>query len=137
MQIRDYVQQAQRDPSRENIEAMWRAVYMLKAWYFVPSEPEGGPTRPMVTTIEGQAWLPAFTNVRRFRDFADSTGRVGESGELEALILDPGESMERIVEVADAIAGVVFNPGSEIAFRAPVDALESYAGHFDLPGFSS
>ena len=134
MQIREYIEQAQREPTTEHIEAMWRAVFMLKAWYFLPATDEEGPTRPMVTELEGRHWIPAFTDVRTYRAFVDRQGSDDE--EMRALLLDPGESMERIVEVREAIAGVVFNPRSPIAFRAPVDALESYALHFDIPRFS-
>lgn len=136
MEIRDYVQQAHEEPSTENIEALWRAVFTLKAWYFVPASDEEGPTRPMVTVLDGQHWMPAFTGVRTYRAFVEETGRASDDGELHGLLLDPGEAMQRIVEVREAVTGVVFNPGTSITFRAPVDALEEYALHFEIPKFS-
>ena len=134
MELSEYVKRAMQEPSREHIEAMWKRVFMLKAWYFVPASETEGPTRPMVTTIEGEAWIPAFTNVRRYREFAASVGRLHDD-KAHALILDPGESMQKIVEVREAITGVVFNPGSEETFRAPVEALVAYAEHFEIPKF--
>jgi len=136
MEIRDYIERAHEDPSTEHIEALWRAVFTLKAWYFVPADDREGPTRPMVTMLGGEPWIPAFTGVRTYRAFVEATGRGGEGDELHGLLLDPGEAMQRITEVREAVTGVVFNPGTAIAFRAPVDALEEYALHFDIPKFS-
>ena len=135
MELRDYVAQAKREPTRQHIEAMWRAVFMLKAWYFLPAADEEGPNRPMVAEIDGQPWLPVFTNVRRYREFAASHARVDGEGNIHSLMLDPGESTRQIVEADDRIAGVVFNPGSEETFRTPVEALVAYAKHFEIPGF--
>lgn len=133
MEILDYIERARREPSRENIEEMWRAIFMLKAWYFLPAASSEGPNRPMALEIDGEDWVAAFTNVRRYRAFAEEAGRVDEGGEVHALVLDPAESLERFVEVADAIQGVVFNPGGEAAVRAPTDALVAYARRFGVP----
>lgn len=132
-EIREYVRRAKADPTTDNIEALWRAVFLLKGWYFVPAERKEGPNRPMVTMLDGEPWLPAFTNVRRYRDFGEDIDRVDDEGEMHLLVLDPGASMEKILDVRDAIRGVVFNPGSSVTFRAPVEALEAYAEHFDVP----
>lgn len=136
MTIRESIRQAKREPTTEHLEAMWRDVFLLKAWYFLPAEESEGPNRPMVAQLGGETWLPAFTDVRHYREFAARAGRRDEEGETHALLLDPGESMDRIVEVRAAIRGVVFNPGSDHAIRAPVDALEEYARHFGVPGYT-
>ncbi len=133
MEIRDYVLQAKREPSREHLEELWRAVFMLKAWYFVPAAEDEGPTRPMVTVLEGDCWIPTFTDVRNYRGFVDHSEQLASGRELHALLLDPGESLQRILQVREAVDGVVFNPGSAFEFRAPVGALEEYAEHFDVP----
>ncbi len=132
-EIREYVQRAKAEPTTEHIEELWRAVFLLKGWYFIPAENREGPNRPMVTMMEGEPWLPAFTNVRRYRDFGQHAGRVDDDGEMHLLVLDPGESMEKLLEVRDAVRGIVFNPGSAVTFSAPVEALEEYAEHFDVP----
>lgn len=137
-EVSDYVEQAKKNPSTENLEAMWRSVFLLKAWYFLPARSEEGPNRPMVLQLEGGdgepgAWLPVFTNVRRYRAFADVAGRVDGEGEMHALMLDPGEAVAKILEFRAAIEGVIFNPGEADTFRAPVEALEEYAEHFDVP----
>lgn len=136
MEIREYIRRAQREPTREHLEEMWRAMFTLKAWYFLPARDEEGPNRPLVLELEGAPWLAVFTNVRRYRDFAESVGRVDEEGSVHALMLDPGESVERIRGIGEAVEGVCFNPGSEIAVRAPVEAVVDYARHFDIPKFS-
>ncbi len=132
-EIRHYVQRARREPTTENIQQMWRAVFLLKGWYFLPSRSDEGPAFPTATTIDGEPWLLAFTNVRRLEDTAEATDRLADDGSLPLLVLDPKESMERIIEVADAIAGVVFNIDSPASFRAPVQALRAYADHFGVP----
>ncbi|MFW5968681.1 MAG: SseB family protein [Persicimonas sp.] len=132
-QIRDYVKRARREPSTENLEALWRAVFLLKGWYFLPAAEREGPNHPAVMVVEGEPWLVAFTNVRRLEEFARGLGRVDDDETLHLLVLDPLESMQKILEVRDSIHGVVFNPDSPSTFRAPVDALEGYADHFDVP----
>lgn len=135
MAIRESIRRAKREPTTEHLEEMWRDVFLLKAWYFLPAEETEGPNRPMVAELDGESWLPAFTDVRHYRAFAGRVGLRTEDGETHGLLLDPGESMDRIVEVRDVIRGVVFNPGSDEAIRAPVDALEEYARHFEVPGY--
>ncbi len=132
-EISDYVAQARRDPSTENLEALWQAVFVRRAWYFLPSRRDEGPAFPTATEIDGQPWLLAFTGARRLKAFARDAGRVNEDGSVPTLALDPGESMQKILEVQDRIVGVLFNVGDEASFRAPVDALEAYAEHFDVP----
>ncbi len=132
-EIRDYVAQAKRDPRTENIEALWRAVFLLKAWYFLPARDDEGPAFPTASIIDGGSWLLAFTNVRRLEEFARTAGREADDGSVPLLVLDPGESMRRILEVRNSIAGVIFNVDSPSTFRAPVEALQAYAEHFDVP----
>lgn len=132
-EIRDYVQRARQRPTTEHIEAMWRAVFLLKGWYFLPSTNDEGPAFPTVTSVDGQPWLLAFTNVRRLQEFARVAGRGDDDGSVPLLVLDPAESMERILEVEDQVAGVIFNIDSQATFRAPTDALVAYARHFEVP----
>jgi len=132
LEIRDYIRRAKREPTREYLEEMWRAMFTLKAWYFLPAREEEGPNRPMVLELDGAPWLPVFTNVRRYRSFAEAVGYLDEGDSTHALMLDPGESLEQIREVEAAVEGVCFNPGSEVAVRAPVEALVEYARHFGI-----
>ena len=132
-QIRDYVAEAKRDPTTENIEALWRSVFFLKGWYFLPSRRDEGPAYPTVSTIDGRPWLLAFTDVRRLEAVARKQHRLAQDGSLSLLVLDPLESMQRILEVEDTIEGVIFNLDSDATFRAPVGALKAYAEHFGVP----
>lgn len=130
LEIRDYVARAKADPTTENIQALWQAMFLLKGWYFLPAENRNGPNRPTVMLVDAEPWLVAFTNVRRLKDFARTTGRAEPSGEVFLMVLDPRESMEQILDVREQVRGVVFNPDSPATFRAPVDALQQYAEHF-------
>jgi len=136
LEVRDYIQRARREPTREHLEEMWRAIFTLKAWYFLPAREEEGPNRPLVLELEGEPWLAVFTNVRRYREFAGEVGRVDSDGSIHALMLDPGESLERIRGLEASVEGVCFNPGSAIAVRAPLEALVEYARHFEIPKFT-
>jgi hypothetical protein len=129
-EIRDYVARAKADPTTENIQALWQAMFLLKGWYFLPAENRQGANRPTVMLVDDEPWLVAFTNVRRLKDFARTTGRAEASGEVFLMVLDPRDSMEQILDVRDQVRGVVFNPDSPATFRAPVEALEQYAEHF-------
>lgn len=132
-QIRDLVERAQKDPSTEHLEDLWRAVFMRKGWYFLPAEQREGPNRPAVMMIDDQPWLVAFTSLRHLKAFARNLGRIDDDEQLFLLVLDPLESMQKILEVREQVRGVVFNPDSPAAFRAPVAALEGYARHFGVP----
>lgn len=132
-QIRDYVRRAREEPTTEHIQALWRAVFLLKGWYFLPAAGGEGPEHPSVMLVEGQPWLVAFTNVRRLEAFARAQGREASDGGVPLLVLDPLVSMENIREAAEAVVGVVFNPGSPEGFRAPVEALVEYARFMGVP----
>ncbi|RAL20457.1 hypothetical protein DL240_16770 [Lujinxingia litoralis] len=132
LEIRDYVARARREPTTENIEALWRAVFLLKGWYFLPSTRQEGPATPMVTMLGEEAWLLAFTNVRRIKEFSRQVGMAAPDGTVQLLVLDPRESMERLVAVEDRVEGVVFNIGSDETFRAPVAAVKAYAARMGL-----
>jgi hypothetical protein len=129
----DLIEQAKADPSREHLEEMWRAVFLRKAWYLVPARDEVGPNRPMVLSTDNGYWLPVFTNVRHYRQFAAEVGRENDDGEMHGLMLDPGEALSRILEVDEALDGVVFDAGTSHPFRAPLEALKAYAQQFDVP----
>lgn len=129
IEIRDLVDVARRQPTDANIEALWRAVFLLRVWYLIPAKPSDPDSYPLVTVLEGQAWLLAFTNFRRLRDFERSLGRGGDS---KMLVLDPVSALRQIASVRKHIAGVVFNPESDETFRCDVAALEAYARFFGL-----
>jgi hypothetical protein len=133
-ELHEYISQAKQDPSRQNLREMWRRMFMLKGWYFLPAEDREGPNRPAVLQFDDGAWLPICTDVRRLRALADRAGRLSEDGEMNILVMDPRESMGRITEVSQALEGVVFNPGTQASVRAPVAALEEFADEFDVWG---
>ncbi|MFB6262321.1 MAG: hypothetical protein ABEL76_01665 [Bradymonadaceae bacterium] len=130
-QIRDHVRRARRDPSREHLRELWRAVFLLKAWYFVPARREEGPNRPMVVELDGEPWLPAFTNIRRYRDVAEDIGRT-RGDELHYLALSPREAMEQIDRYSNLLEGVIFNLRTDVVFRGPTAALVQCADQFDV-----
>lgn len=133
LEIRDYVARAKAEPTTENIEQLWRQVFLLKGWYFLPAESRQGCERPAVMLLDEEPWLVCFTNIRRLKDFTRRTGRAAPNGDFFLLVLDPFRSMQQIAAIADRIRGVVFNPDSPGTFRAPIDALQDYARHFGVP----
>lgn len=133
-ELHEYIARAKRDPSTEHLRAMWQRIFMLKGWYFLPAEDREGPNRPAVLQLGGEPWLPICTDVRRLQALAERVGRVDEEGDVNLLVMDPRESMQRIAEVGEALEGVVFNPGTEVAVRIPVEALEQCADEFNVWG---
>ncbi len=131
-EIRDYVQIARQEPTTEHLEALWRAVFLLKGWYFLPAHADT-ETFPMVSLIDDEPWLLGFTNVRRLQEFARAHRRVNPDGSIPLLVLDPLDSINHLQEVQDHVTGVLFNIGSDETFRAPTGALLDYARHFGLP----
>lgn len=131
--IEDHVARARQSPTTANLEDLWRAVFFLKAWYFLPGRDDEGPAYPTVSMVDGKPWVLAFSNVRRLQDFAESVDRLGDDGSVPLLVLDPRESMSQLQDVAHAVEGVIFNMGSDATFRAPLQALEAYARQFKVP----
>lgn len=132
LEIKDHVALAREDPTDANIEKLWRAVFRLQAWYFLPARDVEGPSSPLVVENDDGVWLLVFTDFRRLSAFASELGRRTQDGSVRMLVLDPRQSMEQVHAVSDHIEGVLFNPGDAATFRAPVDALSAYAGHFGL-----
>lgn len=132
IELRDLIKTAKSEPTTANIEAMWKAVYLLGAWYFAPGKRTPGATTPMVAQEEDGAWLLAFTNFRQLSRFEREHDLLLPDGNLNMLVLDPLKSTRLVQEHASHIVGVVFNPQSDETFRAPVDALVAYARHFGL-----
>lgn len=129
IEIRDRVENARRDPSDANIEALWRAVFLLRVWYLIPAKPGEPESFPLVTVVDDEPWLMAFTNFRRLRDVERQIGRGGDS---KMLMMDPDAAMRQIIAVKQYVRGVVFNPNSDETFRCGVDELVLYAKHFGI-----
>lgn len=132
LHIKDHVARARQEPTTENLEALWKSVFMLKAWYFMPSSDQEGPSYPTVVKIEGKTWLLAFTNHRRIKEFAKSSGRLNARGEVLLLVLDPQQSVDRAREVQEFVDGVIFNIDSDEMFRTTTEGLLGFAKHFGL-----
>lgn len=133
MELKDRIELAKREPTTENLQAMWRAVFVQRAWYFVPAG--GGETHPMVAELDDGVWLLAFTDFRRLNAFARERGLRDESGDLPMLVLAPPVAMRKVREFAKHLDGVLFNVGTDQSFRAPVAALEQFAEHFGVFDF--
>lgn len=132
-EIQDYVAQAKEEPTTANLEALWRAVFLLQGWYFLPSRSGDGPAFPTVIMVDGAPWVLVFTNVRRLKAFARAADRVNPDGSTPMLVLDPGSATDQILAHRGELAGAIFNPDAEDSFRAPIEALEAYAHHFGVP----
>lgn len=132
LHIQDHVFRARQEPTTENLEALWKSVFMLKAWYFLPASNAEGPSYPTIANIDGTRWLLAFTNHRRIKEFAAAAGRVTERGDVFLLVLDPLQSVERAGEIQEHVDGVIFNIDSEEMFRTSIEGLLGFARHFGL-----
>ncbi len=128
-EISDKIRAAQADPSTEELETMWRAVFALPAWYFLPAVAEG-PSTPLVARIDEGDWVLGFTHLRALNAFAAAQGMRTEEGEVPMLPLSPREAWEKLEEVADHVDGLWFNAGTDLSFRAPNVALAEFASRF-------
>lgn len=132
IEIQDLIIEARTNPTTPNIEALWRAVFFLGAWYFLPAKKSVGASTPMVIEHEDGAWLLCFTNFRTLSAFEATTDQLLPDGQVNMLVLDPLESCRLISKHSEHIRGVIFNPSSDQTFRAPTSALLAYANHFGL-----
>ena len=129
IEIRELVAISRQSPTEANIEALWRAVFLSRAWYLLPARPADPASYPLVVMRDDEPWLVAFTNFRRLRDLERSLGHNGDS---KMLMLDPSEALSQISAVKDHIRGVIFNIESDEMFRCETAALIAYAAHFGL-----
>lgn len=114
-------------PTTENLERMWRAVFALPAWYFVPAQSEG-PTTPVALQVDGGWWLPVFTHFRALNEFARQNELRTDQGEVPLLALPPRQALEHWREVSANLEGVLFNASTKWTFRAPREAFDEIAG---------
>jgi len=129
IEIRELVALSRQSPTEANIEALWRAVFLSRAWYLLPARPDDPASFPLVVMRDDQPWLVAFTHFRRLRDLDRMLGHHGDS---KMLMLDPSEALAQITAVKDHIRGVIFNIESDEMFRCETDAFIAYASHFGL-----
>jgi len=129
IEIRELVALSRQSPTEANIEALWRAVFLSRAWYLLPARPDDPASAPLVVMRDDEPWLVAFTNFRRLRDLERMLGHHGDS---KMLMLDPSEALAQITAVKDHIRGVIFNIESDEMFRCETDAFIAYASHFGL-----
>lgn len=123
------IERAMAEPSSENLEAMWRHVIRLSAWYLLPAQLDG-PTTPLVAQLDDGNWVVAFTHLRTLNQFTRDHDMQSEQGDVPMLALPPGEAVERVQAFAEHVEGIVFNPGGPLAFRAPTAALGDFASRF-------
>lgn len=120
------IEAAQNEPTKENLAVMWRRVFRLPAWYLLPSKLDG-PATPLVARLDDGDWVVGFTHFRALNEFAREHGMRSEDGEIPMFAMPPQEAMEKLAEVRDHVTGVLFNPGTDFAFRSPMEALFTLA----------
>lgn len=130
-EVADAIRRARDAPSSENLEAMWRRVFALPAWYLLPAELDA-ETTPLVAQVDDGAWLIAFTHFRALNDFTRLKDMRSDTGEVPMLALSPVEAMKQIEEHSDHIDGVLFNAATELTFRTPVAALRELAARLHV-----
>lgn len=124
--IASKIRQARTDPSTDNLETMWEGVLRLPAWYFLPAS-LNDETTPLVAELDDGRWLVAFTHFRALNEFTRVRGMRSDTGEVPMLALSPSAAIAHIEGIAPHIAGVAFNLGGELVFRAPTAALMQFA----------
>lgn len=113
---------AREEPTTENLERMWQRVMALPAWFLIPGAQ--GDT-PLVSRADDGTWLVVFTHFRPLNVFARAHGLRTEAGEIEMLTVSPRDALARVASVAIHLDGLTFNPGTEVAFRAPLAMLDT------------
>ena len=125
------IRDAKDEPSTEKLEVMWRRVFRLPAWYFLQASAEG-PATPLVGRLNDGDWVLGFKHFRAINEFGRDAGMLSEGGEIPMLALPPSDAIDHLREVAEHVAGIQFNIGGELAFRAPVAALLQFAEQFGV-----
>lgn len=105
--------------------ALWAAVFKLKAWLVLmsPQATVKGPA-PHVTEHDGQRWVMAFTDPDKLRAYAKEHDLAGEHGEVRMLSLRVPLAMKWLASLQEqGIHGVRFNQGPH-GWYAPLTRLE-------------
>ena len=109
----------------EDKNALWVAVFKLKAWLVLmsPRATVKGP-EPHVTAYDGKRWVMAFTDPDKLRAYAREHELAGEHGEVRMLSLRVPLAMEWLASLQEkGIHGVRFNQGPH-GWYAPLAQLE-------------
>lgn len=128
-EVAEAIRLARDEPTFENLEAMWRHVLRLPAWYLLPAALEA-ETTPLVAQLDDGDWILAFTHFRALNTFARERNMRSDNGDIPMLAVPPLDAVERISQLADHIDGILFNLGTDLAFRAPPNALTEFARRF-------
>lgn len=112
-----------------NMAPLWKAVYDLERWWFMPTGDRADP-RPFCGVLDGKPYLMAFTTGDRARDFAIAQGRGDDDGGASAIAMPP----KGVVEMAPSyeeqgVFGIVFDHHVS-GFFAPLANLDPMWRHF-------
>ena len=105
--------------------ALWAAVFRLKAWLVLmsPQATVKGPA-PHVTEHDGKRWVMAFTDPDKLRAWAKEHELAGEHGDVRMLSLRVPLAMKWLASLQEkGIHGVRFNQGPH-GWYAPLAQLE-------------
>jgi hypothetical protein len=121
------------DGSRESMDRLWRAVYALKQWHFVPrGEMEPNTIRAFVGEVDGKPYVFAFTDDRRAHAFAVRQKLQTSEGAFGILSMQTRAAVNYVHRLGEqGVFGILFNDGPS-GFFAPIGNVLPMARYFGL-----
>lgn len=120
--------QCKNDDCRENMDALWSAVYKLKKWWFVKRVNKGVEV-PFIGVVDGRPFIMAFTDEGRARDFAKSNKLLNEQGIADLMGFPTGTPDYYTQFIRNGVFGILFNNG-EYGFFAPLQNVPAMHDYF-------
>jgi hypothetical protein len=120
---------ARRSPTKENLDALWAAMFQLSHWTFIPVPGMSGMFSPYVGVVGNQQWVMTFTDAQQAANYAVAA-RIAMPGAAPLLQLAPRAAAVHVPGMrAMNVLGVLVNPGPE-AFYTPFEQLRLMVDRF-------
>jgi hypothetical protein len=113
------------EPTPENAQRLWRAVFALKGLYFL-LRPLAGESVPAIAVQEGQPHLLVWTDLDSLRAYVAESEDADSSDEPQYLFAPMPKVVEHMMRYEEhGVAGVRFNP--PLGWAVPFDRLRRIA----------
>lgn len=120
---------ARRTPTKENLDALWAAMFSLSHWHFIPVPGAAGQFSPYVGIVGNQRWVMTFTDAALSAHYAVAA-RIAMPGLAPVMSLAPRAAAVHLPGLrVMTVLGVLVNPGPD-AFYTPFENMNQMVDKF-------
>ena len=118
---------AESQQTRENMDALWRAVFSLEQWYFIARGNKDKPT-PFASVVNGKPFLMGFTSTEGAQVFYARNKL--DDGKSHGILSIPSRNTAYFTSFAQhGVFGILFND-HEKGFYTPLTNIQPMYDYF-------